>query len=88
MTMDLTPVELWALRERCAPFVAAVFIRATGEISTCPSWTRLHECPRSWTRPQAEDVARDLAADGIEAWVIVYGVPWLHANAQKPAQGA
>lgn len=76
----MTAQELEALRQLLAPILAAVYIPTTGHVYCCPRWPGIHECPASLDVPAAERMAAYLSeTTGVEAHVLVYGVPWISA---------
>jgi hypothetical protein len=86
----LTPAELAGLRWSLADCPAAVYTPDDGHAYQCPNTAAPPHtgCGRTLDVPTAESLADHFARHGIEAHVIVYGIPWTAREARKPAQGA
>lgn len=76
----LTAEQLASLPAEIATFTAAIYIPSTGQLFACPNITGpLHQCPGAFTLPLAERFAAGLRSIPIDAYVLVYGVPWTAA---------
>ncbi len=87
---DLTLAELDALAKLHAATPAAVYTPDDRRVYECPNTAGPphRDCGRTLDVPTAQSLADHLARNGVDAHVVVYGVPWSVRHAQKPAQGA